>query len=67
MTQPMFKIANAPPMDIRGVNSALRERAAEIIKKALATNVVERCQSGDEFAQTIRASAVQFETMDFTL
>ena len=51
MTQLMFKIANEPPIDILGVNPALPECVVEIINKALAKNVAERYQSGDEFAQ----------------
>ncbi len=67
MTQLMFKIANEPPIDILGVNPALPECVVEIINKALAKNVAERYQSGDEFAQAIRACAAQFDTVDFTL
>ena len=67
MTQLMFKIANEPPIDILGVNPALPEWVVEIINKALAKNVAERYQSGDEFAQAIRACAAQFDTVDVTL
>ena len=67
MTQLMFKIANEPPIDILGVNPALPECVVEIIDKALAKDVAERYQSGDEFAQAIRACAAQFDTLDVTL
>ena len=67
MTQLMFKIANEPPLDILGVNPALPECVVEIINKALAKNVAARYQSGDEFAQAIRACAAQFYTVDVTL
>ena len=67
MTQLMFKIANEPPIDILGVNPALPQCVVEIINMALAKNVAQRYQSGDEFAQAIRACAAQFNTVDFTL
>ena len=67
MTQLMFKIANEPPLDILAVNPALPECLVEIINKALAKNVAERYQRGDEFAQAIRACAAQFDTVDVTL
>jgi serine/threonine-protein kinase len=67
MTQLMFKIANEPPIDILGLNPALPECVVEIINKALAKQVAERYQSGDEFAQAIRACAAQFDTVDVTL
>jgi serine/threonine-protein kinase len=67
MTQLMYKIANEPPIDILGVNPALPECVVEIINKALAKNVAERYQSGEEFAQAIRACAAQFDTVDVTL
>ena len=67
MTQLMFKIANEPPIDILGVNPALPECVVKIINKALAKDVAERYQSGDEFAQAIRACSGQFDTVDVTL
>ena len=67
MTQLMFKIANEAPIDILGVNPALPECLVEIINKALAKNVVERYQTGDEFAHAIRACATQFDIVDVTL
>ncbi|HEX9450982.1 MAG TPA: serine/threonine-protein kinase [Burkholderiales bacterium] len=67
MTQLMFKIANEPPIDILGVNPALPECVVEIINKALSKDVAQRYQSGEEFAQAIRACAAQFDTVDVTL
>ncbi len=67
MTQLMFKIANEPPLDILGVNPAVPECLVEIINKALAKNVAQRYQSGDEFAHAVRACAAQFDTLDVTL
>jgi eukaryotic-like serine/threonine-protein kinase len=67
MTQLMYKIANEPPIDILSVNPALPECVVEIINKALAKNVADRYQSGDEFAQAVRACAAQFDTVDVTL
>jgi len=67
MTQLMYKIATEPPIDILGVNPTLPECVVEIINKALAKNVAERYQSGDELAQAIRACAAQFDTVDVTL
>jgi serine/threonine-protein kinase len=67
MTQLMYKIATEPPIDILGVNPALPECVEEIINKALAKDVAERYQSGDELAQAIRACAAQFDTVDVTL
>ncbi|MEO8165818.1 MAG: serine/threonine-protein kinase, partial [Betaproteobacteria bacterium] len=67
MTQLMFKIANEAPIDILDVNPAIPECLVAIINKALAKNVAERYQSGDELAQAVRACAAQFDTLDVTL
>jgi serine/threonine-protein kinase len=67
MTQLMFKIANEPPIDILGLNPTLPECVVDIINKALAKNVAERYQNGDEFAQALRACAGVFDTVDVTL
>jgi eukaryotic-like serine/threonine-protein kinase len=67
MTQLMYKIANEPPLDILGLNPALPECVVEIINKALSKDVAQRYQSGEEFAQAIRACAAQFDTLDVTL
>jgi serine/threonine-protein kinase len=67
MTQLMFKIANEKPIDILGVNPALPECIVEIINKALAKDMAERYQSGQKFAQAIRACAAQFDTVDVPL
>jgi serine/threonine protein kinase len=67
MTQLMFKIANEPPLDIRALNPALPQCVIEIINKALAKKVTERYQSGDQFAQALRACAALFPTVDVPL
>ncbi len=55
MAQLMFKIANEPHVDILTRNPALRPCLVEIINKALAKQPEDRYQTGDEFAQVIRA------------
>jgi CHASE2 domain-containing sensor protein len=67
MTQLMFKIANEPPLDIRGLNPAVPQCVIEIINKALAKKVTERYQSGEQFAQALRACAARFPTVDVAL
>ena len=67
MTQLMFKIANEKPIDILGINPGLPECIVEIINRALAKDVAERYQSGQEFALAIRTCAAQFSTVDVTL
>jgi len=67
MTQLMFKIASEPPIDILTVNPGLPDCVVEVLNKALAKDVAERYQSGQEFAQAVRACAVQFDTVDVTL
>jgi len=67
MTQLMFKIANEPPLDIRGLNPAVPQCVIEIINKALAKKVTERYQSGEQFAQALRACAARFLTVDVAL
>jgi serine/threonine-protein kinase len=67
MTQLMFKIANEPPLDIRALNPAVPQCVIEIINKALAKKVTERYQSGEQFAQALRACAARFPTVDVAL
>ena len=55
MAQLMFKIANEPHVDILTRNPALLPCLVEIINKALAKQPEDRYQTGDEFAQVIRA------------
>ncbi|HUL40796.1 MAG TPA: serine/threonine-protein kinase [Burkholderiales bacterium] len=54
MAQLMFKIANEPPADIRGINPDLPECLIAIINKALAKQVEERYQTGAEMAQALK-------------
>ncbi|MFN0037967.1 MAG: CHASE2 domain-containing serine/threonine-protein kinase [Burkholderiales bacterium] len=67
MTQLMFKIANEPPRDILDVNPAIPQCVVDIVNKALAKDVAQRYQSGDEMAQAIRQCGAQFETVDVSL
>jgi serine/threonine-protein kinase len=54
MAQLMFRIANEPHADILGVRPDVPPCVVEIINKALAKNVAERYQSGQEMAGAIR-------------
>jgi serine/threonine-protein kinase len=54
MAQLMFKIANEAPADILTHNPNLPPSVVEIINKALAKQVGERYQSGEEMAKAIR-------------
>jgi serine/threonine-protein kinase len=54
MAQLMFKIANDAPADILTHNPNLPPSVVEIINKALAKQVGERYQSGEEMAKAIR-------------
>jgi serine/threonine-protein kinase len=54
MAQLMFKIANEPPMDIRGVNPAIPPGLVAFIERAMAKNPDERYQTGEEFAAALR-------------
>ena len=67
MTQLMFKIANEPPVDILGINPAIPECLVAIINKALAKDVTQRYQTGDEFAKAVRECAAQFGAVDVAL
>ena len=55
MTQLMFAIANEQQADIRGINPTLPAWMSEFIEQALAKDVEQRFQNGDEFANAIRA------------
>jgi serine/threonine-protein kinase len=55
MAQLMFKIANEPRQDIRGVRSDLPAELLAVIDKALAKQPEQRYQAGDEFAAELRA------------
>jgi eukaryotic-like serine/threonine-protein kinase len=67
MTQLMFKIANEPPVDILSVNPALPECLVEIINRALAKDVAQRFQTGEEMARAIRDCAAGFRAVDVAL
>ena len=54
MAQLMFKIANEPHPDIRGVTPDLPECVVAIIDKALTKDPGARYQTGAEFAQDVR-------------
>ncbi|MFL6582543.1 MAG: CHASE2 domain-containing serine/threonine-protein kinase [Burkholderiales bacterium] len=67
MTQLMFKIANEPPQNIRALNPALPQCVVEIINKALAKKLSERYQTGEQFAQALRACAALIPVVDVPL
>lgn len=67
MTQRMFKIANEPRMDILTVNPPQPERLVAVIDKALAKDVADRFQSGEEMARAIRKCAAELGTVDLAL
>ncbi|MBI2308648.1 MAG: CHASE2 domain-containing protein [Rhodocyclales bacterium] len=54
MAQLMFKIANEPPADIRAERPDLPACLVAVIDKALAKNIEQRYQSGDEMARDLR-------------
>lgn len=55
MAQLMFKIANEPAPDIRAVNPNLPPGLSAFIARAMAKDVTERLQTGEEFAAALRA------------
>jgi serine/threonine-protein kinase len=57
MAQLMFKIANEPPADILAVNPNVPAALVAFLARALAKNPDERFQTGEEFAQALRAAA----------
>jgi CHASE2 domain-containing sensor protein len=54
MAQLMFRIANEPHPDVRGVNPALPDCVVAIIDKALTKDPDARYQTGAEFAKDVR-------------
>ncbi len=56
MAQLMFKIANEPPTDIRSVRPDVPEGLVAFLARAMAKNPDERIQTGEEFAQALRAA-----------
>jgi serine/threonine protein kinase len=56
MAQLMFKITNEPPPDILGLNPSVPLGLVAFLDKAMAKEVAERFQTGDEFAAALRES-----------
>jgi len=56
MAQLMFKIASEPPTDILTVNPNVPPGLVQFLGRAMAKNPDERFQSGEEFAQALRAA-----------
>jgi eukaryotic-like serine/threonine-protein kinase len=56
MAQLMFKISSEPPADILAINPALPPALVAFLARALAKNPDERFQTGEEFAQALRAA-----------
>jgi serine/threonine-protein kinase len=56
MAQLMFKIASEPPADILAVNPAVPPGLVAFLGRAMAKNPDERFQTGEEFAQALRAA-----------
>jgi eukaryotic-like serine/threonine-protein kinase len=57
MAQLMFKISSEPPTDILTVNPAVPPGLAAFLARALSKNPDQRFQTGEEFAQALRAAA----------
>ena len=57
MAQLMFKISSEPPTDILSINPAVPPALVAFLARALAKNPDERFQTGEEFAQALRAAA----------
>jgi len=57
MAQLMFKISNEPPTDILQYNPRVPPALVAFLQRALAKNPDERFQTGEEFAQALRAAA----------
>ena len=56
MAQLMFKIASEPPADILSVNPNVPPGLVAFLTRAMSKNPDERYQTGEEFAQALRAS-----------
>jgi serine/threonine-protein kinase len=56
MAQLMFKIASEPPTDITSINPNIPPGLVAFLDRAMAKNPDERFQSGEEFAQALRAA-----------
>jgi CHASE2 domain-containing sensor protein len=59
MAQLMFKISNEPPADVLQFNPNVPPGLVAFLQRALAKNPDERFQTGEEFAQALRAAAVE--------
>jgi eukaryotic-like serine/threonine-protein kinase len=57
MAQLMFKISNEPPADMLQYNPNVPPGLVAFLQRALAKNPDERFQTGEEFAQALRAAA----------
>ena len=57
MAQLMFKISSEAPTDILSINPAVPPALVAFLARALAKNPDERFQTGEEFAQALRAAA----------
>jgi serine/threonine-protein kinase len=57
MAQLMFKIASETPTDITSINPNIPPGIVAFLDRAMAKNPDERFQSGEEFAQALRAAA----------
>jgi len=57
MAQLMFKISNEPPADILQYNPQVPSSLVAFLQRALAKNPDERFQTGEAFAQSVRAAA----------
>jgi serine/threonine-protein kinase len=57
MAQLMFKIANEPAPDIRGIRPGLPTRLVLFLERAMTKDAGARFQTGDEFAGALRACA----------
>jgi hypothetical protein len=68
MAQLMFKIANEPAPDILQFNPKLPPALVAFLDRAMAKETEARFQTGDEFAQALRASvATQKPQVDITI
>jgi eukaryotic-like serine/threonine-protein kinase len=61
MAQLMFRIANEPHDDIMAIKPDVPPCVAEIINKALAKQVEQRYQTGNEMAEAIRRCAASLQ------
>ncbi len=57
MAQLMFKISNEPPADMLQYTATVPPGPLAFFRLALAKNSDERFQTGEEFAQALRAAA----------